>query len=205
MYDEFKQVAALLPQRTGCLSSPSVSDRGPQVLGRARMLLGCYRTGDAADPETYVAAIAAVLSEYPMDVVELVTDPRTGLPSRSTWLPTVAEVRQAADAEIDFRSRQERRRAADDEVLRLRKLDEQERERRFRPTIDELKAKYGFNWGLQSTADDEAQREAARAKMRAAAARTNAEIAAEWGEQRPPTIAGIPISKSLANALDKTR
>jgi hypothetical protein len=29
---------------------------------RARLLLGCYRTGDANDPETYVAAITAILS-----------------------------------------------------------------------------------------------------------------------------------------------
>src|SRR5260370_1058576 len=31
---------------------------------RARLLLGCYRTGDANDPATYVAAIAATLARY---------------------------------------------------------------------------------------------------------------------------------------------
>lgn len=59
----------------------------------AAMLLGCYRKGDAADPETYVTAIAAVLSLYPVDVVQAVSDPRTGIAGRSNWLPTVAEVK----------------------------------------------------------------------------------------------------------------
>lgn len=59
---------------------------------RAAVLLGCYRKGDAQDPETYTAAVAAILSEYSMEVIQHVTDPRTGLARKTNWLPTVAEV-----------------------------------------------------------------------------------------------------------------
>ena len=64
---------------------------------KARQLFGCFRKGDANDPDTYAAAIAAVLTRFPPEVVAHVTDPRSGLPSRSNWLPTVHEVRQTCD------------------------------------------------------------------------------------------------------------
>src|SRR3954471_3265965 len=70
--------------------------------GRAKILLGCYRTGDANDPETYVAAIAAILARYPVDVMTAVTHPATGLPSKKSWLPTVKEVVDACDDAVEF-------------------------------------------------------------------------------------------------------
>lgn len=65
---------------------------------RARLLFGCYRKGDANDPETYVAAITAVLSRYPEDIITDVTHPVKGLPIRCDFLPTVAEVYRACEA-----------------------------------------------------------------------------------------------------------
>lgn len=62
---------------------------------RAALLFGCYRRGDANDPDTYSAAVAAVLSRFPQHVVEYVTDPRTGLAGTCEWLPSVAEVKKA--------------------------------------------------------------------------------------------------------------
>jgi hypothetical protein len=63
----------------------------------ATIILGCYRVGDANDPEIYVTAVIAVLSRYPIEVIRKVTDPAIGLPSESKWLPSVAEVREACD------------------------------------------------------------------------------------------------------------
>lgn len=63
----------------------------------AKLLLGCYRTGDANDPEVYVAAITAVMSEYPEDVLRSIVDPRTGIPSKIEWLPKPAEVKSACE------------------------------------------------------------------------------------------------------------
>jgi hypothetical protein len=60
------------------------------------------RTSAASDllPETYVMALAAVLSCHPQPVVYRVTDPRSGLTGRSQWLPTAAEVKAACEAEM---------------------------------------------------------------------------------------------------------
>lgn len=64
---------------------------------RTRLLFGCYRKGDANDPEIYTAAVAAVLSEYDPEVIVRVTDPRTGLPRKTKFLPNPAEVSDACD------------------------------------------------------------------------------------------------------------
>lgn len=61
-------------------------------------MFGCYRKGDANDPDTYVAAITATLSRYPEDVIRTVTHPATGLPIQNDFLPTVREVYLACEA-----------------------------------------------------------------------------------------------------------
>lgn len=66
----------------------------------ANGLLGCYRRGDAADPESYVGALVVVLMAYPEQVARRVTHPAGGLPGTSTFLPSVAEVRVACEAEM---------------------------------------------------------------------------------------------------------
>lgn len=63
-------------------------------------MFGCYRKQDANDPDVYVAAIASILDEYPPSVIDFITDPRTGLPNRLKWLPTVAEVREACETQL---------------------------------------------------------------------------------------------------------
>ena len=115
---------------------------------RARLLLGCYRTGDANDPETYVAAVAAVLAHFPEDVITEVTHPVTGLPRQKSWLPTVKEVFDACQAVAAPIYEREREAKIIGETLAARA--EEERQRTERPTITELKAKYGENWGLTS-------------------------------------------------------
>lgn len=67
---------------------------------RTRVLLGCYRQDQWPDPEVFVPAMAAVLAHFPADIVEIVTNPFHGLPSRSKWPPTIAEVRAACDEEM---------------------------------------------------------------------------------------------------------
>lgn len=64
---------------------------------RARLLFGCYRKGDANDPETYTAAIAAILTEYPPEVIRIATDPRTGIARKSKWMPNPAELAEECD------------------------------------------------------------------------------------------------------------
>lgn len=112
---------------------------------RAKILLGCYRTGEANDPETYVAAITAILARYPQEVITAVTHPASGLPSKKNWLPTVKEVADACD---------EAHAPILQNELRLKRIKEQlearEREERGeRPTYAQLKEKYGRNWGIE--------------------------------------------------------
>jgi hypothetical protein len=38
-------------------------------------------------------------------VIDFITDPRTGLPSSSQWLPSVYEVRKACDERMDHLSK----------------------------------------------------------------------------------------------------
>ena len=79
------------------MTSAAQMRRSAALKTSAQMLLGCYRTGDAHDPQVYVAAVIAVLSDYPPDIVAAVTDPRTGIPSRIKWLPTIAEIKDACE------------------------------------------------------------------------------------------------------------
>jgi len=67
-------------------------------------MFGCYRRTDAADPGTYVGAVALILTRYSSEVVTAVTDPFGGLPSRKnengySGLPDVADVKEACENE----------------------------------------------------------------------------------------------------------
>jgi hypothetical protein len=66
-------------------------------------MFSCYRKDEAHDPDVYCAAVAATLAEFPRPVVDYVTDPRTGMPSSSRFLPNIAEVREACVMEAERR------------------------------------------------------------------------------------------------------
>ena len=109
-------------------------------------MLGCYRTGEANDPETYVAAIAATLARYSEQIITNVTHPVTGLPSRSGWLPNVKEVFEACEAEANADRQKLARERRIKEQLALR--EEEDRLKDQAPTLEQLQAKYGPNYGL---------------------------------------------------------
>jgi hypothetical protein len=92
------------------LSTPDPTRITEYATQRARLLLGCYRKGDANDPDTYVAAITATLARYPEDVIRDVTHPATGLPTQKDFLPTVREVYLACEAIVQPRRAAEARR-----------------------------------------------------------------------------------------------
>lgn len=61
-------------------------------------MLSCYRKDETHNPEVYSAAVSAILSDgYSREVVDYVTDPRTGIPGKQKFLPAVAEVREACE------------------------------------------------------------------------------------------------------------
>lgn len=159
---------------------------------RAKLLLGCYRTGDANDPETYVAAITAVLARYPETVITAVTHPVTGLPSKKGWLPTVKEVSDSCDEAVEPIVQNE---------LRLKRIKEQietrEREDRGeKPTLHQLQEKYGENWGL-SRSEKQKIPEAKADENRAAFEREQTRVRAEYehlGMKPPSRLALSPTA-----------
>jgi len=80
------------------------SDQGRQAyaLTRAKILFGCYRRNEANDPEIFTAAVAGVLADYAREVIDYVTDPRTGIARKSKWMPSVAEIAEACEHEKQF-------------------------------------------------------------------------------------------------------
>ena len=101
---------------------------------RAALLLSCYRRNEATDPDAYVAAVTLMLAQYPEYIVDRVTDPRRGLPSKSPFLPSAFDVRTECERLMAPFAEQERR----EQEARL-KLPPQARD----PQVDE-RIKAGF-------------------------------------------------------------
>lgn len=170
---------------------------------RARLLLGCYRTGDANDPETYVAAITAVLARYPENVVTEVTHPATGLPKKKGWLPTVKEVFDACEEAVEFSVQH---------AARLKRIQEQmearaREDRGEKPTMAQLKARFGETWGISPpgnalTAEQKAE-ENAKA-MEREQARVRAEYA-QHGLTPPSKFALSMTARRLMAEQDEMR
>lgn len=102
-----------------------------------------------------MAAITAVLAHYSEDVVARVTHPVTGLPTKKSWLPTVKEVHDACEEAAAPAVRQRERERHVAELLAEREAIEAARGQ-IRPTLEEMKAKYGPDWGLDLKANQPA-------------------------------------------------
>ena len=82
------------------LSKESLQSRLDQAscLLRAKTIFGCYRRDEAHDPEMFVAALAAILGDYPAIVVDYIADPRTGVLSEFPMgLPNVGQIRELCE------------------------------------------------------------------------------------------------------------
>jgi hypothetical protein len=97
------------------------------------------------------------LAHFPDDVITSVTHPVTGIPSRIKWLPSVSEVRMACDEAMEPIIRIQQRSERIAQQLADREAYERQRAKP-RPTYDDLKGKYGDDWGILAA---EAKRKAA--------------------------------------------
>jgi hypothetical protein len=82
-------------------SRPSTNQRLSYATKRAEVLFGCYRRGDANNPDGYVAAIAAVLTLYDFEIMRDVTDPRTGIQTTekfAAFMPNAGELKIYCEA-----------------------------------------------------------------------------------------------------------
>lgn len=64
-------------------------------------LFACYPQATPNRPQEYTAAVIALLEEYPAEIVERVTDPKTGLATRCKFLPTIAEITEALERAME--------------------------------------------------------------------------------------------------------
>jgi hypothetical protein len=115
------------------------------ILQRQRILFSAYRADQYADAEGFMASLGVVFEQYPDDVIVYVTDPRTGIQRTSTFPPSIAEIVAACDARVAWLRRMERYRNWGKSNVQV--LDSP---REKRPTYDELIAKYGPKFGLDS-------------------------------------------------------
>lgn len=112
-------------------------------------MLGQYRAGSAADPDIYVAGVAAILAEYPPETMRYVTDPRTGLAANPikdpdtgrAWkgLPDLADVKTACEMHYGpVRRAQQREVALQRQIAEAKAERAREEVRASRPSYEDL-------------------------------------------------------------------
>lgn len=168
-----------------------------------RMLDG-FPHGRPPNQQGYIGALAATLGQYPRSVASRCADVRSGVAREVKFLPTVADLvawcereTEAMRRPIDAVDRFER--LAQDQARARREDEALQATRVARPMYDDLKAKYGPNWGL-STIDEvlgETRKHAGEILDRANALALADEFAAS-GQQ--PT-GDIPVSPSLRKLI----
>lgn len=118
-------------------------------------LLDGFPHGRPPNQTSYIGALAAVLCEYPRTVVVNVGHPTKGVARETKFLPTVSDLVGWCERETTFLrgavDREDREEALQRERERRRQDDEaQTAARAVRPSLDDLRSKYGPNWGLKT-------------------------------------------------------
>jgi predicted DNA-binding WGR domain protein len=117
---------------------------GEEAAISAQHLIGLYPAREVNDPKVYASGVTALLAAYPLEFVRRVCNPVTGLPSRLKWLPTLAEIREALDAEQTRRGRiganakyilEMARRAEENAEFERNRLPAEERKRRVQELL----------------------------------------------------------------------
>src|SRR5215468_2503522 len=114
-----------------------------EALTMAKQLIGSFPHARPPEFETYLAALAAVLSDYPASIAAACCDPRSGLARNIKFPPTAAEVIEWCEEKAASL------RPPPSPVLAL-PVPRRDMDRIDRPSLDELRAKYGPNWGLKT-------------------------------------------------------
>jgi hypothetical protein len=107
-------------------------------------IFAAYRIDQFSDVEGYIDSLNHVLAQYPDDVIMHISDPRTGIQRACKWPPTIAEIVTACEVHMQHLAKLDRLKnwGKKEELPRLEAPSEE------RPTIEEMKAKYGEDWGL---------------------------------------------------------
>lgn len=133
--------AVLKARLPGSASASRASEE--TITNQIQMLFASYRRADYDDPDGFIASMGMVLSQYPEDVVIYVTRPETGIQRRIKFPPTIPEIVEACDQRVAELARHQRFQnwGKENDVLAIE-------DRSPRPSMEDLKAKYGPDWGL---------------------------------------------------------
>lgn len=69
----------------------------------AAELMGFFLTREAIDPAQFTLGVSQLFQNYHKGFVKRVVDPVNGLPSREKWLPAIAVIKEALEAEKNTR------------------------------------------------------------------------------------------------------
>lgn len=148
---------------------------GTEAIKIVGQMLRGYANGGAAAGKSYIGALAEVLGHYPRSVALRAGDLVRGVPRDTKFLPTPADViawceREKAELQGIVDRDDHYSRLVRDAQKDLRETERHAEARKTRPTYDELKAKYGPNWGIgQGNAEaDQAIAAASAERMRRA-------------------------------------
>ena len=88
-----EKIIAMVDARGETKTSPE------RASASAKMLLGMYPARAVNHADVFVTAVTALFAAYDLDFIKRVCDPIAGLPSRLKYLPTIAEIKEALEAE----------------------------------------------------------------------------------------------------------
>jgi hypothetical protein len=103
----------------------SNSDQSLFLMAASRIADACQKPKDF-NPDAWLPLIAMTLSEFPLEIVDYVSDPRTGIAKTAKWVPYVSDVREACEEAMKPRRMQEEaeKKAAETKARRADQIHE---------------------------------------------------------------------------------
>jgi len=203
------EAAKIARKGSQMFSNPStrVLDLTPMTLDEARallrQLLGSYPSAGATDPEVYVASLISLLTGYPLwagqRAIEKTIDTSKFLPTRADLKPLIEDEVRVHRYAAEWDRHAEAQIAAQAVPLIAGPPPKP------RPTYDELKEKYGPNWGLKGAEVDRAAKQAQLAQIQRANQVIIDRAHSAAGTTRAPPLSASPLLAARIAEQDATR
>jgi hypothetical protein len=116
------------------------------ITKRVAMMFSGYATSDFADPAGAALSMCSVFEDYSDELIKFATDPKTGVQRGCKWPPKIAEVVAFCDERIAYIAKMERFknwRKGNALMIEGPKVP--------KPTLEEMEAKYGKDWGIDQS------------------------------------------------------
>lgn len=210
--DDQTKASAIVPSGLPNLRDPqsvrvALTDRLSlsEAISVVGQMLRGYPNGQQV-PDSYIGALAEVLAQYPRCVASYAGDFVRGVPRETRFLPTPADLivwleREVAHLRQIVQRDDEHQALIRQQQARAEQAEKAEAARAARPTYDDLKAKYGPNWGIGQPTDEAATHAKAQLAARMAAANRTMLLREYAGAEPVEAAPGIPVSVTLRRML----